>query len=332
MEDKLEVKGVNLNDTFDFDKFFEYYGTTGFQATHLHKAVEILRRVKHQREQPFERSEVAITGYEPKNNCTLFLGYTSNMVSSGNRELIRYLVQHRHVDVLVTTAGGIEEDLIKCLAPTLVGSFRQNDAQLRKDRLNRIGNLVIPSANYELFEDWITPIFRKMLEDQKSGFIWTPSKMIKLFGEEIKNESSICYWAAKNDIPIFSPAITDGSIGDMIYFFSITSPGLMLDICSDLTMINNLAKFSKQTGMLILGGGLIKHHICNANLMRNGADFSVFINTAVEYDGSDAGAEPSEAVSWGKIKCNAESVKVFCDATIAFPLIVAVVYGNRYRS
>ena len=54
--------------------------------------------------------------------------------------------------------------------------------------------------------------------------------------------------------------------------------------------------------MIILGGGLIKHHICNANLMRNGANFSVFLNTASEYDGSDSGARPDEAVSWGKIK------------------------------
>ena len=43
-------------------------------------------------------------------------------------------------------------------------------------------------------------------------------------------------------------------------------------------------------GMIILGGGLIKHHICNANLMRNGADFSLFVNTASEFDGSDSGA------------------------------------------
>ena len=42
--------------------------------------------------------------------------------------------------------------------------------------------------------------------------------------------------------------------------------------------------------MIILGGGLIKHHICNANLMRNGADFSLFVNTASEFDGSDSGA------------------------------------------
>jgi deoxyhypusine synthase len=31
--------------------------------------------------------------------------------------------------------------------------------------------------------------------------------------------------------------------------------------------------------MLIFGGGLVKHHICNANLMRNGADHAIFVNT-----------------------------------------------------
>ena len=45
--------------------------------------------------------------------CKIFLGYTSNLVSAGVREHIRFLVQHRLVDVLVTTAGGVEEDLIK---------------------------------------------------------------------------------------------------------------------------------------------------------------------------------------------------------------------------
>lgn len=63
-----------------------------------------------------------------------------------------------------------------------------------------------------------------------------------------------------------------------------------------------MAVKANNTGMIILGGGVIKHHICNANLMRNGADFAVYINTASEFDGSDAGARPDEAVSWGKIR------------------------------
>lgn len=36
---------------------------------------------------------------------------------------------------------------------------------------------------------------------------------------------------------------------------------------------------SFKTGVIILGGGFIKHHINNANLMRNGSDFTVYINT-----------------------------------------------------
>lgn len=51
----------------------------------------------------------------------------------------------------------------------------------------------------------------------------------------------------------------------------------------------------------ISGGGVIKHHILNANIWRNGADFGVFINTGISYDCSDAGATPYEAVSWGKL-------------------------------
>ena len=62
--------------------------------------------------------------------------------------------------------------------------------------------------------------------------------------------------------------------------------------------------------MIILGGGVVKHHIANACLMRNGAESAVYINTAQEFDGSDAGARPDEAVSWGKIKVGADSVKV----------------------
>lgn len=81
---------------------------------------------------------------------------------------------------------------------------------------------------------------------------------------------------------------------------------------TDIKGMNDQAVYAKpaKTGIIILGGGLPKHHICNANLMRNGADFAVFINTAQEYDGSDSGARPDEAVSWGKIRGSANSVKV----------------------
>jgi deoxyhypusine synthase len=181
-----------------------------------------------------------------------------------------------------------------------------------------------------MFEDWINPILDKMLEEQKNdNVIWTPSKMIARMGQEIANEESVYYWAWKNDIPVFCPALTDGSVGDMIYFHSFKNPGLILDIAGDIKRINDMAFRAKKTGMVIVGGGIVKHHICNANLMRNGADYSVFINTSQEYDGSDSGAKPDEAISWGMCKIDAKPVKLYAEASLVFPLLVAQTFAKR---
>ena len=71
----------------------------------------------------------------------------------------------------------------------------------------------------------------------------------------------------------------------MLYFHSFRSPGLVVDLVQDIRRINSIAVKAQHSGMLILGGGVVKHHICNANLMRNGADFAVYINTGQEFDG-----------------------------------------------
>lgn len=66
----------------------------------------------------------------------------------------------------MTTAGGIEEDFIKCLAPTYLGKFDLDGHVLRKKGMNRIGNLLVPNDNYCKFEDWLMPILDTMLEEQ----------------------------------------------------------------------------------------------------------------------------------------------------------------------
>lgn len=102
----------------------------------------------------------------------------------------------------------------------------------------------------------------------------------------------------------------------------------MLDITEDAKWFNDTTFGPKKTGVIILGSGIVKHSILNANMLRNGADYAVYINNSQEFDGSDAGALPDEAVSWGKILPDAESVKVFGDATILFPLLVAETFAK----
>ena len=247
-------------------------------------------------------------------------------------------MRNKHVSAIVATAGGVEEDLIKCLAPTYLGSFTAPGADLRSKGLNRIGNLLVPNSNYCSFEDWVIPILNKMLEEQEAAkkkaletgneedeLHWTPSRVIERLGWEINNEDSVLYWAARNNIPIFCPALTDGSLGDMLYFHTYKSSPqrLRIDIIDDVRRINTMSVRAVRAGMIILGGGVIKHHIANACLMRNGAEHAVYVNTGQEFDGSDAGARPDEAVSWGKIKSDANSVKVHAEATVVFPLMVA---------
>lgn len=61
-----------------------------------------------------EDDDLKIMENREKVRCTIFLGYTSNMASCGMREYIRYLCQHKMIDCIVTTTGGIEEDIMKC--------------------------------------------------------------------------------------------------------------------------------------------------------------------------------------------------------------------------
>jgi deoxyhypusine synthase len=319
------VHGYDFDQPLDFDKLIASFGTTGAQATLLHQAIELVKRMREEK----GRGDKEIT---------IYLGYTSNMVSSGLRDVFRYLVKHKLVDVIVTTAGGIEEDVIKCIAPFYLSSFEAPGDKLREQGLNRIGNILVPNAHYIQFEQWLTPFLHELAdEEQATGTSITPSVFIDRLGVRVAEhemtrercEESIYYWAHKNDIPVFCPGLVDGSIGDMIYFFLYKRPTFTLDTAGDVRKLNDITMDAKKTGLIILGSGIAKHHILNSNMMRNGADYAVYINTAQEYDASDAGARPDEAVSWGKILPDAQSVKVFGDATILFPLVVASAMRTR---
>lgn len=349
----VEIKGIDYSKDSAYNMkavdLIESMKNMGFQASSVSQACEIINgmrswRGKHIDSLPeHERTgEFDDEGYQ---KSTIFMGYTSNLISSGLRDTLRFLVQHKMVSAIVSSAGGIEEDLIKVLAPTYMGEFSLPGKGLRDQGMNRIGNLLVPNDNYCKFEEWIVPILDKCLEEQEEGMkkmgadglnadspaCWTPSKLINRLGKEINDESSVLYWAHKNDIPVFCPALTDGSIGDMLFFhtFKASPQQIRLDIVADIRKLNSMSMAASNAGMILLGGGLIKHHICNACLMRNGADYAVYINTGQEFDGSDAGARPDEAISWGKIKAEAKQVKVYADASIVFPLIVAATFASE---
>jgi deoxyhypusine synthase len=306
----IEIKGYDFNQGVNYKELISSFSSTGFQASHFSKAI-------------------SITNNMIEDNAFIFLGYTSNMVSSGLRDIFRYLIQNKKVNVAVTTGGGIEEDFIKCLGSFVLGDFRASGKELRDKGINRIGNIYASNNRYVEFEQWIQPILEETYQEQKkSGKPITPSELIWKLGEKINNEESIYYWAWKNKIKVYCPTILDGALGDNVYFFKFKHPDFILDIAEDTKSFNDTTIGIKKSGLLILGSGVVKHSILNANMLRNGADYAVYINNSQEFDGSDAGAMPEEAVSWGKIRKDAESVKVFGDATILFPILTAETFAK----
>ncbi|MBU0530123.1 MAG: deoxyhypusine synthase [Nanoarchaeota archaeon] len=308
-KDLPEIKGYDFDSGLDFQRFLDSYNNVGFQASNLGKAIDIIKRMREEKE------------------ITIFLGFSSNMVTSGLRDIITYLVKHKMVHVLVTTVGGIEEDVIKTMKPFLLGRFDADGGNLRNMGINRTGNIFIPNDRYIAYEEFMNKFMAKMLERQKKEDVFCTSDFIKEMGKELTDESSYIYWASKNDIPVFCPAITDGSTGDMMYFFKKDNPDFKLDVTADIVRINDIALNAEKSGIISLGSGIMRHHMNNANLFREGADYAVYINSNLEFDGSDSGAKPEEAKSWGKITYDKDAdkniVKIYGDATIIFPLLVA---------
>ncbi len=304
-----EARGFDFSGEFDIGEFLSSYKTTGFQATHLAEGIRIIKEMR-------------------KEKAVIFLAYTSNMVSSGLREIIAWLVKNRLVHVLVTTAGGVEEDIIKCLKPFLVGSFDCDDRELSRKGINRIGNILVPNDRYIMFEKLMNPFFEKLHKKQDEKGIISASEFIQELGKEVEDGNSILYWASKNNIPVFCPPLTDGSIGDMLYFYKKKNPGFRIDISDDIVRINDLAINAERAGVICLGGALPKHHAINANLFREGADYAVYVSTGTEGDGSLSGARTREGVSWGKLRQESRSADIEGDATIIFPLLVLGGFKN----
>lgn len=308
-----EIKGYDFEKKFNFDKFLDSYKSMGIQGTNLGLGIDIINKMI-------------------ENKAFIFLSCTSNMISSGNREIIKFLVKHKHIHAVVMSAGAVEEDIIKCFKPFVIGSFDTPGRALFDKGVGRIGNIFAPYDRYLYFEKFMNPFFDRIYAEMKNK-TFTPSELINELGREIENndthDESIIYWAYKNNIPIFCPALTDGSLGDLMHFQKQKRKDFIVDMIADHTKIVNLALNHEKTAAILLGGGVSKHYILNANIFRDGLDYAVYITTAQEYDASDSGGNPQEAITWAKLKVDAPNVKIRCEATLVFPLIVAGTFAKN---
>ena len=271
----------------------------GYQSVELARASEVFVRMK-------------------KNSAKIFLTFTSNMVTSGLRGFFAQLIRLGMADVIVTTVGGLEEDIMKATGETFsIGRFETDDVELHEQGVNRVGNILINNESYMNFEDRIGPMLEECYKKKPR---WSVSELFREIGLMLDDESSILYQAAKHDVPVFCPAVTDGAFGFHLYLFQQKHKDFVVDVVQDFGNILFTTSHDDKKGIIALGGSISKHHAILCTLLNGGAEYAVYMTTAHRTSGSMSGATTQEAKSWGKVKDEADIATVIGDVTITFPL------------
>ncbi|MCJ7450300.1 MAG: deoxyhypusine synthase [Candidatus Nanohaloarchaeota archaeon QJJ-9] len=299
-----DIEGYSFRGELDFNKMLEKYKTTGFQASELYEAIELIKEMQ-------------------KEEAKIYLTFTSNIISSGLREAVAFLAREELVDVMITTSGSVTEDIIKTKKPFKKGEWEVDEAEMRERGVNRLGNIFVPSDRYIWLEDFLREdFFPEFFEEEK---IRTPTEFSEEVGEMLEDEDSFLKHASKNDIPIFCPALIDAEVGNFLYYYrKEEDKDVGIEILEDYDRLIQEGLDAEKTGLIVVGGGVPKHQAIMTNLFRGGADYAVYISTGMEGDGSLSGAPPEEAVSWGKIKEKSKNyAEVEAEATLVLPLIIA---------
>ncbi len=292
-------KGMRVSELIDS---MRYMG--GFSGQHLVDGVEILGEMLANK------------------NSYNYLSFTADLVATGLRGALADSV--KHFDAIITTCGTFDHDLARAHQGVYsMGKFDLDDAELHKQGIYRLGNVLIEKDEYGLrVENAFNEIMNDIYTSKDYKKEYSPSEIAFEFGKRMKDEGSILRHAYLPNVPIFCPGIVDGAFRTQLTLFS-QDHDFKLDVLKDELLLSNLSFDEKTTGALMIGGGISKHHVIWWNQFKGGLDYAVYITTASQYDGSLSGARLTEAVSWGKIKEKARYVTIDGDATIILPVMLA---------
>src|SRR3989338_3876288 len=147
-----KIEGYDFSQNFDFNDFISSYKNMGFQGSNFGIALDLFKKMLEERK---------------KGKLSIWMSFTGNMISSGNREIITYLVKNKLVDGIVTTGAAVEEDIIKCIKPFHLGSFDIPGKFLSEESIGRIGNILAPMDRYLYFERFFNDFVKHLLEESK---------------------------------------------------------------------------------------------------------------------------------------------------------------------
>ena len=306
MDNLIEVKDIKVKKGMSVNDLVKMMGESGgFTSQKLADATDIVEKM-------FKNKD-----------CLRILSFPACIMATGTRGVIVDMVKNGYIDLIITTCGTLDHDLSRTWRAYYKGDFMMDDEKLRDHEISRLGNVLVPDECYGLIlEEKLAPMFEEIFKDTLS---LSTHEIIDQVGARLDNEDSLLYQCHKHNVPVFVPGITDGSFGCQLWMYYQMHRKLRIDLFGDEQMLSEMTDEAKETGAIIIGGGISKHHVIWWNQFRGGLDYAIYLTTAQEFDGSLSGAQIREAVSWGKVKPDAKKMTVEGDATISLPIIMAAV-------
>ena len=303
------VTQVHIRPGMTVNELVSAMGKAGaYNGGSLHRAVEIYERMLRDTE------------------TTKFFGLAGAMVLAGMGGIVSDLIRDRHIDILVSTGANLTHDIIEAIGCRhFHGTAFCNDVELRHDEINRIYDVYLPNEAFEHFEEFMQGVYGK-LEPKSTISI---AGLLKHIGSNLK--SGILHTAAKNEIPVYCPAVQDSMVGLQYWLFSQTNK-VTVDAFADMPALMDCCFTAKKAGALLIGGGVPKNFILQSMLMTpNGFNYAVQLTGDRPDLSGLSGATLDEARSWGKITEDAQAVTVYGDATITLPVLVAAVMERMHH-
>ncbi|MEM3578159.1 MAG: deoxyhypusine synthase [Candidatus Bathyarchaeia archaeon] len=277
-------------------------------------------------------------------DLTIIMGFAGSMSTAGQWKIVNWLIENRFIDVLVSTGANVSEDIVDAMGfGYWQGSPSVNDAELLKADINRYYDVYGREADYRKMEELMT----EFLLTLKTDFTYSSMEFLHLFGKWLskKGIKSIAAVAAENNVPIFCPAISDSAYGEAFLMAKNMGHKILLDQVKEFDQFVGIGEKVKDIGVVYIGGGVPKDFTqliaisVSPKTMDKGVPgregymrksvkeyyyphkYAIQITTDSPQWGGLSGCTLEEAISWGKIHSEGKRVTVYCDATIALPLI-----------
>jgi deoxyhypusine synthase len=268
-------------------------------------------------------------------DCAIILCLAGSLISAGLKQVVVDLVENNMVDAIVSTGAIIvDQDFFEALGfQHYKGDIFMSDDVLRKLAIDRIYDTYIDEDQLRVC-DATTGEIADSLEPRPYSsreFIREMGRYLQTRG---KTTNSVVLSAFEKGVPIFCPAFSDCSAGFGLIHHQFKNPDkhLSIDSAKDFLELTKVKIASKQSGLLMIGGGVPKNFAQDTVVAGDylGFDvgmhkYAVQITVADDRDGALSGSTLKEANSWGKVDLGAEQM-VYAEATLALPLIAGYAY------